>query len=127
MGAVLIYLPCWPFSLQSFLLFLPKIRGEGPGPRAPSLDQEKMVSCLDPPLNLVVLKFLLIFSAEGWGNKTKEIIHSSLTCNLDVISVVSGAPGCLYSPESRRQVRILTHRNWPIIENILLKFFAVWL
>ena len=29
-GAVLIYLHCWPFSLQSFLLFLPKIAG-GPG------------------------------------------------------------------------------------------------
>ena len=29
--AVLIYLPCWPFSIQSFLLFLPKITG-GPGP-----------------------------------------------------------------------------------------------
>ena len=28
---VLTYLPCRPFSLQSFLLFLPKIRG-GPGP-----------------------------------------------------------------------------------------------
>ena len=27
---VLICLPCWPFSLQSFLLFLPKIRGAGP-------------------------------------------------------------------------------------------------
>ena len=34
-GAVLIYLPCPPFSLQSFLLFLPKIRG-GPGPPGPS-------------------------------------------------------------------------------------------
>ena len=33
-GAVLIYLPCWPFSLQSFLLFLPKIRG-GAGPPGP--------------------------------------------------------------------------------------------
>ena len=32
-GAVLIYLPCPPFSLQSFLLFSPKIRGGGgPGP-----------------------------------------------------------------------------------------------
>ena len=27
----MIYLPCWPFSLQSFLLFLPKIRGVMPG------------------------------------------------------------------------------------------------
>ena len=34
-GAVLIYLPCRPFSLQSFLLFLLKIRG-GPGPPGPS-------------------------------------------------------------------------------------------
>ena len=32
LGEVLIYLPCWPFSLQSFLLFSPKIRGEGAGP-----------------------------------------------------------------------------------------------
>ena len=31
-AGVLIYLPCWPFSLLSFLLFLPKIRGGGPGP-----------------------------------------------------------------------------------------------
>ena len=28
---VLTYLPCQPFSLQSFLLFLPKIRGRGRG------------------------------------------------------------------------------------------------
>ena len=28
-GGVLIFLPCWPFSLQSILLFLPKIRGGG--------------------------------------------------------------------------------------------------
>ena len=35
-GAVLIYLPCRPFSRQSFLLFLPKMRGGGPP--------------LDPPL-----------------------------------------------------------------------------
>ena len=28
-GAVLIYLPWRPFSFQSFLLFLPKIRGGG--------------------------------------------------------------------------------------------------
>ena len=35
---VLIFLPCWPFSLQSFLLFLPKIRGGGNPPRAPPLD-----------------------------------------------------------------------------------------
>ena len=34
---VLVYLPCWPLSLQSFLLFLPKIRG-GRRPRAPPLD-----------------------------------------------------------------------------------------
>ena len=33
-GSVLIYLPWRPFSLQSFLLFLPKIRG-GPGPPGP--------------------------------------------------------------------------------------------
>ena len=32
-GAVLIYLPCRPFSLQSFLLFSPKIRGGGGGER----------------------------------------------------------------------------------------------
>ena len=25
-AAVLIFLPCWPLSLQSFLLFLPKVR-----------------------------------------------------------------------------------------------------
>ena len=33
-GGVLILLPCWPFSLESFLLFLSKIRGGGghPGP-----------------------------------------------------------------------------------------------
>ena len=37
-GAVLIYLPWWPFSFQSFLLFLPKIRGDRT-PRAPPLDQ----------------------------------------------------------------------------------------
>ena len=37
---VLIYLPCWPFSLPSFLLFLLKITG-GPGPP------------LDPPLILI--------------------------------------------------------------------------
>ena len=30
-GAVLIYLPWQPFSLQSFLLFLPKVRGGGGG------------------------------------------------------------------------------------------------
>ena len=36
-GGVLIYLLRWPFSLQSFLLFLTKIRGGGP-PRAPPLD-----------------------------------------------------------------------------------------
>ena len=33
----MIYSPCWPFSLQSFLLFLPKIRGwppRGPSPRS---------------------------------------------------------------------------------------------
>ena len=35
-GPVLIYLPCRPFSLQSFLLFLPKIRGGGAGPPGPS-------------------------------------------------------------------------------------------
>ena len=29
-GPVLIFLPCWPFSLQSFLLFLPP----GPSPRS---------------------------------------------------------------------------------------------
>ena len=34
-GAVLIYLPCRPFSLQSFLLFSPKIRGNGVGPPGP--------------------------------------------------------------------------------------------
>ena len=33
-GAVLIYLSCRPFSLQSFLLFLPKIGGGGPSPRS---------------------------------------------------------------------------------------------
>ena len=33
-GAVLIYLPWRPFSFQSFLLFLPKIRGGGGGGRA---------------------------------------------------------------------------------------------
>ena len=34
-GVVLIYLPCRPFSLQSFLLFLPKIRRTpGPLPRS---------------------------------------------------------------------------------------------
>ena len=33
-GPVLIYLPCRPFSLQSFLHFLPKIRG-GAGPPGP--------------------------------------------------------------------------------------------
>ena len=44
-GPVLIFLLRWPFSLQSFLLFLPKIRGGG-GPS------------LDPPL-LVVLIFSL--------------------------------------------------------------------
>ena len=36
-GGVLIYLSCRPFSLQSFLLFLPKIRvggGRGPSPRS---------------------------------------------------------------------------------------------
>ena len=33
-GPVFIFLPCWPFSLQSFLLFLPKIRGSGPSPRS---------------------------------------------------------------------------------------------
>ena len=37
-GAVLFYLPCWPFSLQSFLLLLPKIRGEPGPPGAPPLD-----------------------------------------------------------------------------------------
>ena len=36
-GAVLIYLPCRPFSLQSFLLFLPKIKGGAWAPRAPPL------------------------------------------------------------------------------------------
>ena len=41
-GPVLIYLPCRPFSLQSFLLFLPKIRG-GPRPPPPAPP-------LDPPL-----------------------------------------------------------------------------
>ena len=34
-GSVLIYLPCWPFSLKSFLLFLPKIKGGGEGARSP--------------------------------------------------------------------------------------------
>ena len=38
-GGVLIYLPWWPFSFQSFLLFLPKIRGGGP--------------LLDPPLGSI--------------------------------------------------------------------------
>ena len=37
-GAVLIYLPCRPFSLQSLLLFLPKIRRGGGGGAAPPLD-----------------------------------------------------------------------------------------
>ena len=36
-GAVLTYLPCRPFSLQSFLLFLPKIRGGGGPPLDPPL------------------------------------------------------------------------------------------
>ena len=35
-GSVLIYLPCRPFSLQSFLLFLPKISGRGPGAGPPT-------------------------------------------------------------------------------------------
>ena len=36
-GAVLTFLSCWPFSLQLFLFFLPKIRGGGgPGPLGPS-------------------------------------------------------------------------------------------
>ena len=34
-GVVLIYLPCWPFSLLSFLLLLSKIRaGPCPSPRS---------------------------------------------------------------------------------------------
>ena len=38
-GMVLIFLPCWPFSVQSFLPFMPKIRGGhaaslGPSPRS---------------------------------------------------------------------------------------------
>ena len=33
-GGVLIFLPCWPFTLQSFLLFVAKIRGAW----APPLD-----------------------------------------------------------------------------------------
>ena len=37
-GSVLIYLPWRPFSLESFLLFLPKIRGGGQAPWAPPLD-----------------------------------------------------------------------------------------
>ena len=37
----MIYLPCWPFPLQSFLLFLPKIRGPQASP-------------LDPPLAKIV-------------------------------------------------------------------------
>ena len=44
-GPVLIYLPCWPFSLQSFLLFYPK-QGVG-GTQAPPLD---------PPLLSVLRK-----------------------------------------------------------------------
>ena len=28
-GVLIFFLPCWPFSLQSLLLFLPKIRGGG--------------------------------------------------------------------------------------------------
>ena len=33
-GGFLIYLPCWPFFLRSFLLFLAKIKGVpgSPGP-----------------------------------------------------------------------------------------------
>ena len=30
-GAVLIYLPCWPFSLQSFLLFFTQNKGRRGG------------------------------------------------------------------------------------------------
>ena len=57
-GAVLIFLPCWPFSLQSFLLFLLKIRGGGGGPP------------LDSPL-------LSVFSwkpAQPWYLKTKSLL-----------------------------------------------------
>ena len=43
-GAVLIYLPCWPFSLQPFNLFLPKITGEGWASRAPPLDPPLRIS-----------------------------------------------------------------------------------
>ena len=39
-GAVLTYLPCRPFSLQSFLLFLPKIRWGGGAPLGPPLSLE---------------------------------------------------------------------------------------
>ena len=43
LGAVLIYLPCWPLPLLSFLLFFTQNRGDRT-PRAPSLDLSLQIS-----------------------------------------------------------------------------------
>ena len=42
-GAVLIFLPCWPFPLQSCVLFLPKIRGGGGGGASPRSATEILI------------------------------------------------------------------------------------
>ena len=45
-GGGLDFLACWPFSLQSFLLLLPKISGGGGGGwvlRAPPLDSPLLI------------------------------------------------------------------------------------
>ena len=53
----LIYSPCWPFSLQSFLLFLPQKRGGGggghPGPSPRSATALILITCF--PENVRVL------------------------------------------------------------------------
>ena len=77
-GPVLIYLSCWPCSLQSFLLFLPKIREfEGGGGRgwagAPPLD---------PPLEIdnITLKCNSRYIFKKW--KTCTVFLSSFSINL---------------------------------------------
>ena len=77
-GPVLIYLPWRPFSLQSFLLFLPKIRGGGGGGAGPQ------ALSLDPPLCMTDQeKKTLSISDYAWNHGC--IINSLLALSGDEV------------------------------------------
>ena len=74
-GAVLIFLPCRPFSLRSFLLFLPKIRGARAPPLDPPLWRARMMTTQHICRHFRALygacsKYILLHGSPGYLNES---------------------------------------------------------